>query len=117
MREGFYVSVRPAHQQLMVNVNTCHAAFYKPQNFVDALEEYRQFVKGDIGAFGRQVRVATRPNKHVVMIQGVSKEDARQHKFEHDQFGLITIEEYYKLSESGPFARVPFLIVVERVQH
>lgn len=41
VREGFYVSVRPAHQQLMVNMNTCHAAFYKPQNFVDALQEYR----------------------------------------------------------------------------
>lgn len=117
VREGFYVSVRPAHQQLMVNVNTCHAAFYKPQNFVDALEEYRRFVRGDIGSFGRHVRVETLPDKRVVMIQGVSKENSRQYMFKHDQFGRITIEKYYERSEGGPFARVPFLTVVERAQH
>lgn len=99
VREGFYVSVRPAHQRLMVNVNTCHAAFYKPQNFVTALEQYRQFVRGGMGTFGHQVRVETRPNKNVVMIQGISKENARQHKFKHSQYGWVTIEKYYELSE------------------
>jgi eukaryotic translation initiation factor 2C len=83
----------------MVNVNTCHAAFYKPQNFVDALDEYRRFSRGGTDAFGSQVRVETRPDKHIVMIQGVSKKNARQHKFKHDQFGLISIEQYYQLSE------------------
>ncbi|KAG6369734.1 putative argonaute-like protein [Boletus reticuloceps] len=97
VREGFYVSVRPAHQQLMVNVNTCHAAFYKPQNFKVALDEYNRLVKGGLGAFGKQVRVVTQPNKHTVMIQGVSKQNARQKKFKHNDFGLITIEQYYKL--------------------
>ena len=83
----------------MVNVNTCHAAFYKPQNFVNAMEEYRQFVDGNTGAFGSQVRVKTQPSNHIVMIQGVSKRNALQHKFKHDKFGLVTIAKYYEHSE------------------
>lgn len=98
-REGFYVSVRPAHQQLMINVNTCHATFYKPQNFKDALEEYSQFVRGNTDAFASQVRVTTRPNNHVVMIRGVSQRNALQHRFKHNEFGWVTIAEYYERSE------------------
>ncbi|KAG8215316.1 ribonuclease H-like domain-containing protein [Butyriboletus roseoflavus] len=101
VREGFYVSVRPAHQQLMVNVNTCHAAFYKPQNFVNAMDEYRQFVNGGIGAFGTQVRVKTWHNNHIVMIQGISRENARQHKLYGGQFGRVTIEQYYERRLQG----------------
>ncbi|KAI9571925.1 ribonuclease H-like domain-containing protein [Boletus coccyginus] len=112
VREGFYVSVRPAHQQLMVNVNTCHAAFYKPQNFVDALAEYRRFVRGDVGAFGRHVRVETLPDKRVVMIQGVSKENSRQYMFKHDQFGRITIEKYYERKHNIKL-NYPFLPLLE----
>ncbi|KAF8551548.1 Piwi-domain-containing protein [Imleria badia] len=112
VRQGFYTSVRPAHKQLMVNVNTCHAAFYKPQNFVDALEEYRRFVRGDMGAFGNQVRVVTQPNKNIVMIKGVSGWNARQHRFNHGQFGRITIEEYYKRKHNIKLKQ-PFLPLLE----
>lgn len=83
----------------MINMNTCHAAFYKPQNFVDAMEEYRRFVNGGMGAFGTQVRVKTRHNNHIIMIQGISKHNARQHKLNGGQFGKVTIEKYYELSE------------------
>ncbi|KAG9311007.1 hypothetical protein JVU11DRAFT_8903 [Chiua virens] len=98
VREGFYLSVRPAHRQLMVNVNTCHAAFYKPQNFVDAMDQYRGFTGKDGGntAFGRQVRVTTKPGNRMVMIKGVCKRNSNEHKFKHKEFGLITVKEYYE---------------------
>ncbi|KAF8125615.1 Piwi domain-containing protein [Boletus edulis] len=70
VREGFYVSVRPAHQQLMVNVNTCHAAFYKAPKLQGRFGlNTTDSSRGGLGAFGKQVRVVTQPNKHTVMIQ------------------------------------------------
>ena len=84
----------------MVNVNTCHAAFYKPQNFIAAMQEYQRFGGGDTSAFGSQVRVVTRPNNHTAMIKGVSKRNANEHKFKHNDYGLVTIAKYYELSEA-----------------
>lgn len=98
VRQGFYVSARPAHQQLMVNVNTCHAAFYKPQNFADAMEEYTR-LGGNLNDFGKQVRVKTLPNDNIVMIQGISKRNALEHKFKHNTHGFVTIAQYYQLRE------------------
>ncbi|KAF9238677.1 Piwi domain-containing protein [Melanogaster broomeanus] len=88
-RQGFYLSVRPGHQQLMANVNTCHAPFYTPQNFVDAMEEYRKFVAGGMSGFGAQVRVITTHTKCIVTIRGLSKKSAREYK--------ITVEQFFKL--------------------
>ena len=34
---GFYISVRPTYQQLMVNINTRMAAFYVPGNLAEAI--------------------------------------------------------------------------------
>lgn len=37
---GFFVSVRPTYQQLMVNINPCMAAFYYPVNLAEAMDAF-----------------------------------------------------------------------------
>ncbi|KAH7882235.1 Piwi domain-containing protein [Phlebopus sp. FC_14] len=97
--EGSYLSVRPAHQELMVNVNTSTAAFYQPQGFLDVWDEYKKFTsrEGDAEAgFGRQVRVRAGPTNQVRKVLGFAKVNARQHTFKHREFGKVTVEQYYK---------------------
>lgn len=38
--KGFYSSVRPTLNSLMINVNVCYTAFYKPQRLSDALNQF-----------------------------------------------------------------------------
>jgi eukaryotic translation initiation factor 2C len=102
-RQGFYLSVRPGHQQVMVNVNTCHAPFYKPQNFADAIDEYHQFgLRGPgVRDFGVNVRVVTKHTgtSRIVTIKGLSERNAREYKFKADPYGVVTVERFFKLSE------------------
>ena len=38
---GFYSSVRPAHKQLLVNVNVCTMVFYAPGNLAERWFQFR----------------------------------------------------------------------------
>ncbi|KAF9221719.1 Piwi-domain-containing protein [Gyrodon lividus] len=98
-RQGFYLSVRPGHHQLMVNVNVCHAPFYKQQNFADAIDEYHSLVRGGPGVrdLGTQVRVKTQHTNHIVMTKGLSQKSAREYKFRFQPYGEITVERFFEL--------------------
>ncbi|KIK92862.1 hypothetical protein PAXRUDRAFT_829570 [Paxillus rubicundulus Ve08.2h10] len=108
-RQGFYLSVRPGHQQVMVNVNTCHAPFYKPQNFADAIDEYRQFGLGGPGVqdFGVHVRVKTNHTypSRILTIQGLFEKNAREWKFKADPYGMVTVERFFKLKHKYTLQR------------
>ncbi|KIJ18292.1 hypothetical protein PAXINDRAFT_97712 [Paxillus involutus ATCC 200175] len=103
-RQGFYLSVRPGHQQVMVNVNTCHAPFYKPQNFADAIDEYHQFgLRGPgVRDFGVNVRVVTKHTgtSRIMTIKGLSERNAREYKFKADPYGVVTVERFFKLKHN-----------------
>lgn len=95
--KGFYSSVRPSHNQLMVNVNVCTTAFYTPGNLADAISK---FVASSFGAraaaFARGVRVKTTHLGYKKTIKTVSNMNARQYKFYADEYKReVTVEEYF----------------------
>lgn len=118
--KGFYSSVRPSHNQLMVNVNgklssdlclyaphiyhfrheVCTTAFYKPINLAEAITS---FVNSTFGArpnaFVKGVRVRTTHLGYKKTIKTISSMNANQHKFQAAEFGReVTVAEYFKLS-------------------
>lgn len=57
---GYYSSVRPAYNQLMVNVNVCMTAFYVGGTLVDALNAFRERSRGAMPqAFPQRLKVVT----------------------------------------------------------
>lgn len=96
--KGFYSSVRPAHNQLMVNVNVCTTAFYKAGNLADAIREFTESSFGArSSAFVRGVRVKTTHLGYKKTVKTVSNQNARQYKFNVAEFGReLTVEEYFK---------------------
>ncbi|KAI6020149.1 hypothetical protein PISMIDRAFT_93285 [Pisolithus microcarpus 441] len=96
--KGFYFSVRPAHHQLMVNVNVCTTAFYVEQNLADAMIEFRDATFGArMNAFCKGVRVQTTHLGRRRTIRDVSRFNAKQYKFRADEFGQdVTVEEYFR---------------------
>ncbi|KAI6096159.1 ribonuclease H-like domain-containing protein [Pisolithus croceorrhizus] len=96
--KGFYFSVRPAHHQLMVNVNVCTTAFYVEQNLADAMIEFRNATFGArMNAFCKGVRIRTTHLNRRRTIKDVSRFNAKQFKFRADEYGKdVTVEEYFK---------------------
>ncbi|KAI6038599.1 Piwi-domain-containing protein [Pisolithus marmoratus] len=88
--KGFYFSVRPAHRQLMVNVNVCTTAFYVEQNLADAMIEFRNATFGArMTAFCKGVRVKTTHLGH--------RKTIKDYKFRAEEFGTeVTVENYFK---------------------
>lgn len=96
--KGFYFSVRPAHHQLMVNVNVCTTAFYVAQNLADAMIEFRNATFGArMNAFCKGVRVKTTHLGHRRTIKDVSHFNAKQYRFRAEEFGTeVTVEQYFR---------------------
>ncbi|KAJ7084016.1 argonaute-like protein [Mycena belliarum] len=94
---GFYSSVRPAHHQLMVNVNVCTTAFYTPGNLVRAMEEFRNSSFGArVNAFVKGVRVRTTHLGYKKTVKSVFNKSPRDHKFDCAEFGgRISVEDYF----------------------
>ncbi|KAL4242774.1 argonaute family protein [Abortiporus biennis] len=94
---GFYSSVRPAHKQLMVNVNVCTTAFYTPGNLAERMEEFRRMSFGARpNAFAKGVRVKAIHLGYRKTVKNVAKMNAKQHSFEADGLGKVTVEQYFK---------------------
>ncbi len=97
---GFYTSVRPAHKQLMVNVNVCTTAFYSPGNLAERMME---FLDASFGArpqaFVRGVRVRTTHLGYRKTVKTASKFTAKQHQFDAEGLGKVTVEQYFKKSK------------------
>ncbi|KAF8208188.1 argonaute-like protein [Mycena galopus ATCC 62051] len=96
-QRGFYSSVRPAHRQLMVNVNVCTTAFYTPGNLARGMEDFRNSSFGARpNAFAKGVRIKTTHLGYKKTVKSVFNRSARQHKFDCAEFGgLVSVEEYF----------------------
>jgi len=116
--KGFYSSVRPAHYQLMVNVNgmnpvflkilpseilVCTTAFYVAGNLADSMQAFNQSTfGGNPRAFIEGVRVRTNHLGYKKSIKGISNQTAKQHRFYVEELGVeITVEQYFLRSKSG----------------
>ncbi|KAG8740062.1 hypothetical protein FRC10_004782 [Ceratobasidium sp. 414] len=97
---GFYSSVRPSFQQLMVNVNVATSAFYRPGNLAQLFLEFGMQRAGQIPTFVYNLRIemshtGTRRRK---VIKGVKlKTSASAFMFTCDEFGQdMSVEAYFK---------------------
>jgi eukaryotic translation initiation factor 2C len=99
--KGFYSSVRPTYNQLMVNVNVCTTAFYTPGNLADAMVAFRNASFGaKMNAFVKGVRVEATHLTYRKTIKGMAKETARTYSFDcSDLGGRVTVEEYFRRSK------------------
>ncbi|OCH92760.1 Piwi-domain-containing protein, partial [Obba rivulosa] len=94
---GFYSSVRPAYKQLMVNVNVCTTAFYTAGNLADRLQEFMSASFGArANAFAKGVRIKTTHLGYTRTIKAVGHVTAKQHKFNTDEYGSVTVEQYFQ---------------------
>ncbi|KAE9400886.1 argonaute-like protein [Gymnopus androsaceus JB14] len=94
---GFYSSVRPSYNQLMVNVNVCTTAFYTPGNLADALHAFMQSSFGARpNAFVKGVRIRTTHLGYKKTVKSVTNLKPRQHKFTSEEMGEIDVESYFK---------------------
>ncbi|KAG8714786.1 hypothetical protein FRC09_017242 [Ceratobasidium sp. 395] len=98
---GYYSSVRPSFQQLMVNVNVATTAFYCTGNLADLFLRFGQQRAREISAFVRNLRIemghtGVRQRK---LIRGVKLDtSARQYMFPCDEFGneMMSLEAYFR---------------------
>ena len=96
---GFYFSVRPAHKQLMVNVNVCTTAFYTPGNLATRLQEFMNHsFDARPTAFVKGLRVVATHLGYRKTIKKAANVSARQHKFTAEGLGEVTVEQYFAKS-------------------
>lgn len=101
--KGFYSSVRPSFQQLMVNVNVATTAFYRPGNLAQLFFQFGPTGGQRLATFVYHLRIEMTHTGHkmrktikgVKLAQGFS---ARAYKFKCDEFGgdEISVETYFK---------------------
>lgn len=103
-RKGFYASVRPTLGTLVVNVNATYSAFYLPGKFHESIQGFMRNTHGAIPRkFSKDIKLTTtylgyKKKKAITRLAG----PANRTKFKCDEFGGrdITVEEYFKRSES-----------------
>ena len=98
-RRGFYSSVRPAHKQLMVNVNACTSVFYTPGNLAMRMQEFMNYSFGARpSAFVKRLRVVVTHLGYRKTIKRAANVSARQHRFTAEGLGEVTVEQYFAKS-------------------
>jgi len=99
--KGFYSSIRPSFNQLMVNVNVCATTFYSEGNLAEAMHSFEQASFGArMSAFVQRIRVRTDHLGHQKMVKRLAKFSAKQHRFEAQELGgMVTVEEYFRRSK------------------
>ncbi|KAF7968003.1 hypothetical protein HWV62_32204 [Athelia sp. TMB] len=96
--KGFYSSIRPAFNQLMVNVNVCTTAFYSPGNLADALTSFRRMsFGGKPNAFVKGLRVSATHLGYRKTIKTMSTKTSKTHSFDCPELGggKVTVEQYF----------------------
>lgn len=95
--KGFYSSVRPAHRQLMVNVNVCTTAFYTPGNLAVQMMTFNDYSFGArMEAFCRGVRVKATHLNYRKTVKCLARQNARQYTFTCDELGgRVSVEQYF----------------------
>jgi eukaryotic translation initiation factor 2C len=97
--QGFFTSVRPTYKQLMVNVNVCMTAFYTRGNLAEAIIA---FSRSSLGAmprrFSQGIKVTTTHLGYKMRkpLKRITDKPASQTFFEHDKYGRISVEQYFK---------------------
>ncbi|KAG9307964.1 ribonuclease H-like domain-containing protein [Chiua virens] len=95
--KGFYSSVRPAHKQLMVNVNVCTTAFYTPGSLARAMTEFQNSSFGArMEVFCKSVRIKTTHLGYKKTVKKLARHNAKTYKFETPEYGLVSVEAYFK---------------------
>lgn len=91
----------------MVNVNACTTAFYQPQNLAMAMIQFQESSFGaQVSTFVRGVRIKTTHLGYKKTVKKLARANARQHKFDSGDYGMVSVEEYFKKSMSVPFERI-----------
>ncbi|KAH7333964.1 Piwi domain-containing protein [Rhizoctonia solani] len=98
---GYYSSVRPSFQQLMVNVNVATTAFYKPGPLTAIFLQFGPAGQNQLKTFIYNLRIEMRHTGRPMRktIKGVKfNTSARAYKFKCDEFKGedITVEVYFK---------------------
>ncbi|CAE6447538.1 unnamed protein product [Rhizoctonia solani] len=98
---GYYSSVRPSFQQLMVNVNVATTAFYKPGPLAALFLQFGPTAQNQLRTFIYNLRIEMRHTGRPMRktIKGVKfNTSARAYKFKCDEFNGedITVEAYFK---------------------
>lgn len=103
-RRGYLMVVRPMYKQLVVNVDTCVAAFYPPGNMADAMIAFLQHSPGGrLSHFVRmlQVRTTHLGYSREYTVRGIANTNARQTSFHCVELGqAVTLEQYFQQSRS-----------------
>ena len=98
--------------RMMVNLNVCTAAFYRPGSLLDCMREFKDVDKEDgLGKFVQKLRVETNylkgknglPSRRVKTICGLAPKGAtaEEYKFPCKEFGgMVTVEAFFKRSKS-----------------
>ncbi|QRV95662.1 protein argonaute 5 [Ceratobasidium sp. AG-Ba] len=98
---GFYSSVRPSFQQLMVNVNVATTAFYRAGNLAELFLKFGPAGGSRLTTFVYNLRIEMTHTgrKMRKAIKGVKlKDTARNYLFLCDEFGgqKMSVEDYFK---------------------
>jgi len=99
--QGFYASVRPAHKQLLVNVNVCMTAFVTPGNLADKLFEFNRYSQGAMPSLPKglvkSIKVKTLHLGYKKKLLSVGLTSARNTHFDCEEFGgRISVEQYFQ---------------------
>jgi hypothetical protein len=79
----------------------CTTAFYVPQNLAKAMLDFRQASHGaSVSAFIKGVRIRATHLGYHKGVNGLAKGfvTAKQHKFDSGDYGVVTVEEYFRRS-------------------
>ncbi|KAK7467442.1 hypothetical protein VKT23_004496 [Stygiomarasmius scandens] len=111
---GFYSSVRPSYNQLMVNVNACTTAFYTPQNLAVALQEFKNASFGARpNVFVKGVRIKTTHLGYRKTVKKLTNILPSQHEFDCAEFNArVNVETYFK-RKYGITLRYPNIPLVD----
>lgn len=98
--KGFYSSIRPAHRQLMVNVNVCTTAFYIPGNLARAMMDFQNSSSGArMEVFCKSVRIKTTHLGYRKTVKKLVRHTARTYSFDTPEYGRVNVEEYFRRSK------------------
>ncbi|KAG7440908.1 argonaute-like protein [Guyanagaster necrorhizus] len=101
---GYFLSVRPAYQQLMVNINVCMAPFVEPGNLADVLESFNRNSSGGMPtlpkALARSIKVVTTHlgYKRHYKLWEIGLKSARDTTFPCEEFGKkdMSVKDFFK---------------------
>ncbi|KAK0486559.1 argonaute-like protein [Armillaria novae-zelandiae] len=101
---GFSTSIRPAYQQLMVNINVSMAPFVQPGNLADVLAAFSRNSSGGMPTLpkdlARSIKVTTTHlgYRRRYKLWGIGRQSARNTTFPCEEFGKknMSVEEFFK---------------------